>query len=366
MWEVDATDGYPAIGDFDADGRPEVVLVGGGEVRVVDGLTGEVEMGPVTIPEHGEPARQIGGAPTVADFDGDGRPEIGVAGSSAYVVIDGDGSILWEQETRDRSSGATGSSVFDFEGDGAAEVVYADECALRVYRGSDGHVLLELPKTSGTIVEYPLIVDVDGDGSSEMVTISNPFPDCADAASAPAPGVRVYRDARDQWMRTRRVWNEHAYHVTNVGVDGAIPRVESPSWSSANANSYRLNTQGEGTYNAPDLRVLGVERVLAGCPGTVTIRARIQNIGSLGVRSGVPVTAYVTNAAGVVVDVRTSTTTELLLPGASATMELSFDASETATAVRVVVDDDGSGAGIERECDESNNGSEPVPITCLI
>src|SRR5690606_10940990 len=93
-----------------------------------------------------------GGPPTVADFDDDGRPEIGVAGGYSYAVFDmnrpgedvpagsvpadpGAGQLFmrWSQETQDLSANASGSSVFDFQGDGAAEVIYADECYVRAY-----------------------------------------------------------------------------------------------------------------------------------------------------------------------------------------------------------------------------------------
>jgi hypothetical protein len=60
------------------------------------------------------------GPPTIADYDGDGAPEVGVAGGAAYVVFDGDGALLWQMPTQDLSSSVTGSSVFDFNGDLAA------------------------------------------------------------------------------------------------------------------------------------------------------------------------------------------------------------------------------------------------------
>jgi preprotein translocase YajC subunit len=48
---------------------------------------------------------------TIADFDGDGEPEVGVAGYSGYVVYDTDGTLVWETATTDHSSARTGSSV---------------------------------------------------------------------------------------------------------------------------------------------------------------------------------------------------------------------------------------------------------------
>jgi hypothetical protein len=72
MWEAALPDGYPAVADFAGLGLPQVALVASGTVRIIDGLTGALYWGPVTIPGGGR-----GGPPTVADFDGDGRPEIG-------------------------------------------------------------------------------------------------------------------------------------------------------------------------------------------------------------------------------------------------------------------------------------------------
>jgi hypothetical protein len=179
LWhQTKVTAGYVAVADFGADNDPDVVLVTKGDVYILDGKTGKIEWGPHTlpIPNGGDPAKAgPGGPPTVADFDGDGKPEIGVAGGYYYVVFDPDGSkpVLWKKTTKDLSSRITGSSVFDFEGDGKAEVVYADECFLRVYDGTTGKVLFARPTSTRTRTEYPVVADVDGDGRAEIVNVHN-------------------------------------------------------------------------------------------------------------------------------------------------------------------------------------------------
>ena len=60
--------------------------------------------------------------PAVADLDGDGEPEIGIADSEWYWAFETDGSLKWQAPTSDCSSASTGSTVFDFDGDGAADL----------------------------------------------------------------------------------------------------------------------------------------------------------------------------------------------------------------------------------------------------
>jgi len=157
----------------------------------------------------------VGGPPTVADYDNDGQPEIGVAGASRYVVFETNGTLKWATVTQDSSSNRTGSSVFDFDGDGSAEVVYRDELKLRVYRGTDGFVLFQTAMSSCTWHEYVLVADVDADGNAEIVAVAN-----NNCGFGPQRGVYVFGDANDNWVTTRRIWNQHTYHITNVRDDG--------------------------------------------------------------------------------------------------------------------------------------------------
>lgn len=166
---VQLSDGLNAVGNFNDDPHPEIVLVTQGRVYLL-AHDGTIIWGPVFHPGGG-----IGGAPTVADVDGDGMPEIGVAGSNMYTVFESNGAIKWSAPIRDTSAYVTGSSVFDFDGDGMAEIVYGDELKLRIFRGSDGTVLWETPSPSGTVYELPVVVDVDADGHADIIKVSNNY-----------------------------------------------------------------------------------------------------------------------------------------------------------------------------------------------
>ena len=218
LWDDGGDDGIPAIGDFDGDQKPDMVKVTWGEVVVT--LNDGTELWRHDVPGDGN-----GGAPTVADFDGDGQPEVGVAGHSSYGVFDTDGTLLWENPVQDYSSSVTGSSVFDFEGDGRSEVVYADERALWVFDGETGNILMqESSHSSATLYEYPVIADVDGDDHTEILVVSNEY------GSDSTNGLTIIGDADDSWFPARPIWNQHAYHITNVNNDGSIPRHQTPNW----------------------------------------------------------------------------------------------------------------------------------------
>ncbi|MEM9458653.1 MAG: FG-GAP-like repeat-containing protein [Myxococcota bacterium] len=398
LWDAGGNDGYPAIADLDQDGTPEVILVASGEVRVLNGETGQAWCGsdptdaacqadpsarvaPVALPGGG-----LGGPPTVADFDGDGRPEIAAAGGSSYSVYDiarpgeqvvvppgeptpaaGSLYVRWSQPTQDQSSNATGSSVFDFQGDGVAEVIYADECYVRVYSGVDGTVLLEEPNSTGTIHEYPVVVDVDDDGNSEILVVANESHGSCNHIPGyqSRRGVIAYGDTFDQWVSTRRVWTSHTYHVTNATSAGHVPLVEADNWLDPDLNNYRQNVQGEGVFNAPDLTVELAAGLSHCLELELEIQATVRNLGSLGVPAGIEVTLHEgTNADGPVVG--TLTTDEPLLPGAQTMLVWSIPLSSGSPeqSYFAAVDSIGEGPGQVLECDESNNSASALAVAC--
>lgn len=328
-------DGFNAVGNFDADPHPEVVLVAAGGVSLLN-HDGSKVWGPVALPGGGR-----GGAPVVADLDGDGRPEIGVASSVRYVVLDRNGAIRWSAVTQDGASQATGSAAFDFEGDGAAEIVYGDERFLRIYRGASGQVLYQLARGSGTGYELPVVADVDGDGNAEVVVAAN-----TTGGFGTQSGLLVLGEAADRWASARPLWNQHTYHVTNVEDGGSIPRQETAGWQTR--NTYRQNrTVGANPSAAPDL---SVSRIQVDLPAAIT--ARVGNGGGIFAGPGVPVSFYLGDPAAGGVLLGTASTSAPLQPGSFEDVTLRSGAlTPGAYAVFAIVDRDGRVS----ECDEGNN-----------
>jgi hypothetical protein len=366
-----ACDGYNAIGNFDGDDEAEVVIVRRGEVFVLeDDGTLKTQ---ITIPRD-DCANNEGGPPTVADFDGDGRAEIGVASADFYVVFDLDcvGSplpagcagpnVLWQVPNTDCSSRSTGSSVFDFDGDGRAEVVYADERNFRILSGPDGTILFDdATHRSNTRLEMPIVVDVDNDGKSEVLV--------PEAPAGGGGGLIVWTDMGNNWVRTRRIWNQHSYHVTNISEDGIVPRMEEPNWLHPRYNHFRQNVQPAGLFDAPDLVIEAIERdACNSSTETVEIAVVVGNHGALAVAPGVPVVVVVTPTGGAAEVLPVQLTTTYILPGGAERMIFTWTPaggfSTETFGVEVIVDSDGMGGSEYNECIEDNNGAMGELMTC--
>ncbi len=354
IWSSGQPDGFVAVGNFDDDDYGETVVTWyPGRVRLQD------DDG--TILWTDSYTGSTIGPPTVADFDGDGLPEIGVAGNGVYVVIEHDGTTKWSRPINDYSSGFTGSAVFDFEGDGQAEVVFADEQDVWVFDGATGEVKLQESRhASATCSEYPAIADVDGDGHAEIIYSSGPY------GSGSEQGVTVIGDAEDSWMSAAGTWNQHAYSITNVTDDfGAIPTLPETNWLTY--NNFR---SGDLLAATGGLLTDAVPVQAEVCPvecesGHLYVSLQVGNSGLGDLPAGLPATLYA-NIDGSWVHID-SVWTEYSIPSGSTSTGWTFDLdpAEIGSGLRFVVDDL---VGVQSlvECSEDNNVWElenPCPVT---
>jgi hypothetical protein len=411
LWAHDGPDGYPAVADMNGNGHPEVVLVAARTVRILEGTTGRLVCGvdptdlacqgndglrtqPVYLP--GPSTQNRGGPPTIADFDGDGRPEIGVAGGHYYTVFDfrrpffgddpapeqvdqallaqfgqpqpdnGELYVRWFYESQDLSSNTTGSSVFDFQGDGRASVVYADECYLRVFNGVDGAIELEIMNSTGTILEYPLVVDVDANGRSEILVVANDvdYGCSAEEGFEFRKGLFVYEDPNDRWVRTRSIWNQHAYSIDNILDDGSVPHTQAPSWESH--NTFRANRQGEIPLNAADVAITGVQANPHACPLEMDFLITIQNQGVASIPAGLPVTVYRTEPTAALLT--TLTVPGPITPGGTAVLSYSYEVPTGLFNLDLYflfrANDDGSEETLVFDCNPDSASWEAGPLVC--
>ncbi len=377
---------HVAVGDLDNDGIPEIVSVyrnthsmsvwhldpnqpsGYELVRQGAEINGTISPNPCCqINPNSAGCNGGGGPPTIADFNGDGFPDVALAGGIGYAVFDGqklmdsnvpdNHTMAWLKQTHDCSSAQTGSSVFDFDGDGIAEVVYADEVTLHIYDGVTGNDVWSTCNTSGTLWEFPLVADVDSDGHADLVVASNRYSGL-NCSGSKTTGIRIFGDTQGQWVRTRRIWNQHAYHVTNVNEDGTIPPVEAPNYLDPNLNNFRQNVQPLGEFSAPDL----VVSVFPSCLSEYTIVARVRNIGEASVPAGVVVGFYEGDPNSGGTKLGEALTTQVLYSLGSE--DVPFVPATQPVDLLYAVVDDGSPPHAWHECRDDNNVSEGADPGC--
>ena len=341
IWSNGQSDGFVAVGNFDADAYGEIVVTTYGNVRLQD------DDGTVLWAKNF--TGSLIGPPTVADFDGDGEPEIGVAGQNIYVVVEGNGSLLWSATTQDQSSGVTGSAVFDFEGDGAAEAVYADETTVWVFDGASGSVKMQYAlHSSATCTEYPSIADVDNDGHAEIIFVSDPY------GVGSYRGVTVIGDQDDSWMPGTQSWNQHGYWITNVDHDGSVPTNPDTNWLSYNNFRSGDLAAGSGGVYADAIPEI-VETCTLECgEGRLRAVVRVGNGGMTDMPEGVPVQLY-GDYGGTQVLLDERGTSEVVAPGETTSgMIFDLDPTYVETTLTMVVNGE-TDAAVFVECNEDNN-----------
>ncbi len=318
-WKSSLPDGAVAIANFDGDPYPEIVLEGyvsGDAVVYLLDNTGNIKWGPVSVRQLlGNNSIGSFGAspPIVADFDGDGKPEIGIRSENKILVLNKDGQLKNTLTIPVYTSSAYSAAptVFDLDGDGIPKVMINSGGYFTILSGKDGTVLYQEPfgGDDNVFPQNVTVADVDGDGQVELVVTGHDDKNNLEA-------MRVYHsvDPNHPWSNGRRIYNQPSYHVTNVNDDGSIPQHEAPSWLLNNTYQTQASIgPNPNPYLTPNLTASDLRIEQAGL--STNIAVRVGNGGAIASTPTVTVTYYDGDPAAGGTAIGTASTTKALNPG---------------------------------------------------
>ena len=171
-----ATGGYPtavAVGDFDGDGRPDIVTANynGNSVSVLRNNGNGTFAAKTDYYANDSPT-----SVAVGDVNGDGRPDIVTANfdTDTVSVLLGNGNGTFAAETDYATNGLHYSvAVGDFDGDGKTDIVTAtayDNSMSILRNNGNGTFAAKVDYTTGANPRSIAVGDFDGDGKLDIVT----------------------------------------------------------------------------------------------------------------------------------------------------------------------------------------------------
>ncbi|HLT38556.1 MAG TPA: hypothetical protein VK034_19850 [Enhygromyxa sp.] len=221
--------GMAAIANFDNDPFPEIYIQSNNH-RILE------HDGTLKAACNGGAGHPV----AIEDLDGDGKAEILGAHAAwfrALTVVDNHCETLWSSKLMDLDPSSSGTA-FDLLADGGAEAIYADLEQVRVL-DEQGQVIAEIGRVARSSAAYPVVVDADNDGAAEIIVVGSE-PLGGDDGITARPSVLLIQNLDDGFAPTRRIWNQHAYHGTNIREDGRVPAQQPPHW--LQDNNFRTNS----------------------------------------------------------------------------------------------------------------------------
>ena len=247
-----------AVADFDGDGKPDLAVANGGSnsVSVLRNASVQGTLSLSTKVDFGVGFTPV--ALSVADLDGDGKADLAVAnnGSSTLSVLRNvsNGSALMFAPKADFATGINPNAIVtaDFDNDGKIDLAVANagSNSLSVLRSKSGIGVLDYePKVDVTTNTLPYALaagDVDGDGKIDIAVANNNSNNASIFKNTTTNGKVSFADKVDFKTGTGPVYLAMGDLDGDGKVDLAIANIES-----ANVSILR-NTSSSSQINYAD------------------------------------------------------------------------------------------------------------------
>jgi hypothetical protein len=174
-------------------------------------------------------------------------------------------------------------------------------------------------------------------------------------------GIRVYSDANDNWVRSRPIWNQHAYSVTNVSDTGTIPATSmwQNNWDQLGLNNFRQNVPGVANGLATGDPTAGASSMFSCSTTGAVLSVPVCNRGSAPIGAGLSVGFYVNGK-----EVCGATTSTALMPGDCEPVGCVWASAPQTMAEAVNVDVIADDKGAYKECDTGNDHGVVLGVFC--